>query len=132
MLRLGGGPEPLRGALLRSAEIADAARLLSVSQIAEVAHQGGHAALVTLRVTDHLVDPGPLLLTLGDIGLAPLVVAPAHVLGEVHHRPAMGPQLLQSFVEHLLIHSHLPLDRRLFLRLGPEPGEDPSSTLTSG
>jgi len=125
MFRRSGGPEPLRGTLPRSAEIAYAARLLSVSEIAEVAHQGGHAALVALRVTDHLVDLRPLLLTLGDIGLTPLVAAPAHVLGVVHNGAAMGPQLLQGFVERLLIHSDLVPERCLFLGLGPQPGKDP-------
>ena len=109
MLRLGGGAEPLRGALPRSAEIADTAWLLSVREVAKVAHQGGHAALVALRVADHLLDLCPLLLTLGDIGRVPLVVAPAYVIGEIHHGAAVGPQLFDSPVKHLLIHPELLL-----------------------
>src|SRR5437773_8867572 len=115
MLRLGGTSEALSRALPRSTKIADPARLLSVCEVAEVAHQNGHPAMLTFRVPDHLVELGALLFSLGDIGLAPLVVAPAHILGEVHHGAAMGPKLLQRFVEYLLIHSDLVLERRLFL-----------------
>src|SRR5436309_15604910 len=57
MLRLSGGREPLRGAQSRSAEIADPTWLLSVREIAKVAHQGGHAALAALRAPAS-VHPG--------------------------------------------------------------------------
>src|SRR5437867_12115330 len=97
MLRLSGGPEPLRGAQPRSAEIADPTWLQSVREIAKVAHQGGHAALAALRVADHLVDLRPLLFTPGDVGLAPMVVAPAHDRGKAHQGAAMSPQHLQCF-----------------------------------
>jgi len=36
----------------------------------------------------------------------------------------VGPELLESFVEHLFVHPDLLLEGRLFLRLGLEPGED--------
>src|SRR5215831_11478950 len=91
----------------RSTKIADPARLLPVRKIAEMAHQGGHTTLVAISVTDHLVDLCPFLLTLGEIGLAPWVVAAAHVLGVVHQGSAVGPELLESLVEHLFIYPEL-------------------------
>src|SRR5215472_2037804 len=124
VLALRCGPEALSGAPPRSTKIADPAGLLPVSKIAEVAHQAGHTALVAISVTDHLIDLRPFLLTLGDIGFAPLVVAAAHVLSVFHQGSAVGPELLESFVEYLFIHPELLLEGRLFLRLGPEPGED--------
>ena len=56
------------------AEIADAAGLAAVRQIAEVAHQGRHAALAGLGVAHHQVELLLLLLALRDVGFAPVIV----------------------------------------------------------
>src|SRR5438874_2448530 len=90
-LGLSGSPELLGGALLRRAEIADTACVLSIGEVAEVAHQRGHPALIALRVTDHLADLLLLLLTMGNVGLAPTVVAEADILCEIEHGPAVDP-----------------------------------------
>ena len=119
-LRRRGWPEGLRRAIGGSAEIADAAIRTSVGQIAEMTHQGRHAALVGSGEADHLLDLRPLLLALGDVGLAPVALAGAHVLGVVHHGPAVDPQLLEGLVEQVGIHPHLAAQSGLFHRLGPQ------------
>src|SRR5437867_3864039 len=108
-LGLSSSPELLGGALLRSAEIADRACLLSIGEVAEVAHQRGHPALVALRVTDHLADLLLLLLTMGNVRVAPTVMAEADIFCEIERGPAVDPQLLEGFVENIHIHLQLLL-----------------------
>ena len=90
----------------------------------EAAMALAHGALIGLRVTHPLVDLYPLLLTLlltlPDIGFAPVVLAPAYVLGEVHHSATMDPELLERFVEHLFIYPELRYCERLLVWLGLE------------
>ena len=91
MLLLGGAPEPLCSAMHGIAEIADPASLLPVSKIAKMAHEAGHAALLALRVTDHLVDLRPLLFCLRKIGVAPAGGASADIFSAVHHGASVDP-----------------------------------------
>ena len=113
-LRLAGRAEVLADAVAGRAEIADAAALLAVGEVAEVAHQGGHAALVAFGVADHQVHLLLLLLGLRDVGIAPVVVAARDVLGEIDHGAAVNPQLLERLVEDVRHPCRtLVLERRL-------------------
>jgi hypothetical protein len=66
-------------------------------------HHARHAALIALRVTDHLLDLRPLLFALGNIGLAPLFLAATGIVAELQDRAAMNPKLLERFLEKVRI-----------------------------
>ena len=53
-----------------------------------------------------------------------MLVAAADVLGEIHQRSAVNPQLLERFIEALGIHAELVLERGLFDGFGAEARED--------
>src|SRR4030095_8376565 len=53
-------------------EIASTAWLLIISQVAEVADKGGHAALVAFGVAQHEVELALFLIELGTVGIAPV------------------------------------------------------------
>src|ERR1019366_4375990 len=56
-------------------------RMRAAAEIAEMAHQGGHAALAAFGITMHQIELLLLLLALRDVRLAPVVVAAADVFG---------------------------------------------------
>src|ERR1051326_4141860 len=124
MLDGGGRSELLCFTTRRSAEIANAAWPLRIAEVAEMAYQARHAALVRLRVANHQVVLGSFVLALCDVGLAPVVVPAADVLGIIHHRAPVNPKFFERLVERVGIDTQDLLPGDLFDGRRPEAGED--------
>jgi len=109
--------EALRGSGIRLAEIADAAGAAGVLQVAEIAHQGEHAAAAGFGIADHLLDLGALVPGLGGIGFAPGVRPARDVLGRIDQRAAVDPEFFERLLEGFQVHGYAALEHFLGLRL---------------
>src|SRR5579862_3595853 len=94
LLRLRQRAEPLRDAIFRRAEIANAAWPLSIRNVPEVTHKARHPAVIALRKPDHGLDLAAFLFALGDIRIAPLIavpIRPADLVHRIDSRSAVRP-----------------------------------------
>jgi hypothetical protein len=103
-LRFRSSSESLGNALGRSTEIAHTTSPSAVRRITKVPHEGRHAALIALRKANHLIDLRPFLITLLNVGRAPLFIALAYVLRKIQHCAFVNPKFLESFVEEICLY----------------------------
>ena len=127
-LRGGGRGEGLRGGGVGRAEVACTAGTMSVGGIAEVADDGGHAALLGFGEGGHAVELGAAEGDLGFVAGAPGLgrcsaagaagcVGKANVAGQVDGGDALGDELFGGLVEAVEVHFET-----LGERLGHEEG----------
>ena len=111
-----GRVEGLRGGGGGGAEVAEAAGTVRVGGVAEVADDGGHAALLGFGECDHAVDLGAAEGDLGLVGGAPgcgrcgvgrrraCCIRKTHVAGEVDGGCAVGDEFFDGLGEAVEVH----------------------------
>jgi hypothetical protein len=122
LLLLSSSPETLSRTAGRIAEITNSASRLTIGKITKVTDQSRHTALVRVGETEHLFNLRAFV-PRGNVEFAPLALPDDYVLGGIQHGAAVDPQLFEGLVERVGIHPHLFLQRGLFHRLPPQPGE---------
>src|ERR1700689_4445995 len=80
-------------------------------------NQRFHAAMMALREADDFLQLILLLVRLQRVGSAPTVYTQTYVLGKVHYRALVNPELFQGLVEDVLLHFCQLAHRLLALRL---------------
>src|SRR5215471_11759608 len=88
---IGRRAESLSCTFGRCAEIADAAGLLTVGHVAEVANQRRHPALIGFGVADHQIDLRSLLIPLGNIRVAPRGLAASDSFRVIQNSSTVNP-----------------------------------------
>ena len=122
---------PSHHRLPRGAGVAAAAGPRLVLLVAEVAQEVQHAAAVRLGEAQHLVELLLLVLALPHVGGTP-ARAPHPGRVSLHHRPAVGPELVESALHLLGVEAGAPDELGDRARLGRESAEEPLEDLRLG
>ena len=110
--------EALSHAVIRCTEIANAAGFLAVRLVAKMAHEARHAALAALRIADHSFNLRLFLFALRDVGIAPVAVAAAQIVGCIDQYAAVSPELFERLLKNIGGYAALLLYELAGLRFG--------------